>query len=100
MGRQRAPKFYDLCPHPGCTKRGDFCRGFCSSHYLVFRKACQENGSWKSGNPLPNPIVVEKFVWEGDEDSLAQMCEEQERLRLLKSTKRDMKPKEENHENV
>jgi hypothetical protein len=75
------PKFYEPCPHPGCTKRGDFCRGFCSTHYLQFRKACMENGSWWSGTPLAHPIVIEHWEWQGDENSLAEMCEQQENLR-------------------
>jgi hypothetical protein len=90
------PKFYENCPHPGCTKRGDFCRGFCSRHYLEFRKACQANGSWGSGDPLPNPIVVEHWEFEGDEDALAAMCEENERLRALKSAQQDLEKENSN----
>jgi hypothetical protein len=87
-------KFYEMCPAPGCPKRGSFCRGFCSSHYLEFRKACKVNGSWGSGTPLTHPIVIEKFEWQGDEDALATMCEEQERLRAIKETQQDLKSKE------
>jgi hypothetical protein len=50
-----------------------------------------ENGSWKSGTPLASPIVVDHFEWQGDEDSLAAMCEEQERLRSLKVTQQELK---------
>jgi hypothetical protein len=96
MNRQRAPKFYDVCLAPGCTKLGNFARGFCSHHYLIFRRDCQENGSWKSGTPLASPIVIPHFVWEGDEDSLAAMVEEQERLRLLKSTQQKVNQENEN----
>jgi len=45
------------------------------------------NGSWWSGTPLAEPIVIEHFEWVGDEDSLAVMCEEQERLREERETK-------------
>jgi len=58
---------------------------------LEFRKACQANGSWGSGNPLASPIIVEHFVWEGDEDSLVAMVEEQERLRALKTAQQELK---------
>jgi hypothetical protein len=74
-------KFYAQCPAPNCIKRGDFCRGFCSTHYLQFRKAAMENGSWYSGEPLAQPIVIEHWEFEGDEDALAAMVEENERLR-------------------
>jgi hypothetical protein len=87
MNSYRAPKYYDLCPHPGCTKRGDFCRGMCSRHYLVMRKHCIENGSWGNGAPLVSPIVVEHWQWFGDEDSLAALCEENERLRIEKEAR-------------
>jgi hypothetical protein len=70
-----------ICPAPGCTKIGNFARNFCSTHYLAFRKACRENGTWGSGLPLPNPVVIEKWEWFGSEDELAAMCEQQERLR-------------------
>jgi hypothetical protein len=56
----------------------------CSSHYLIFRRDCKANGSWGTGTALPYPIVIEHFEWQGDEDSLATMCEENERLRVLK----------------
>jgi len=75
------PKFFEPCPYPGCTKTGNFCRGFCSSHYLKFRKDCIENCSWGSGAPLAHPIVIEHWEWHGDEDSLAEICEQQEQLR-------------------
>ena len=88
------PRFYDNCPAPGCTKLGSFARGFCTHHYLEFRKACKENGSWYTGEPLAYPIVIEHFEWEGDEDKLAAMCEENERLR--EKREREVKPTEEN----
>jgi hypothetical protein len=50
-----------------------------------------ENGSWYSGTPLPQPIVVEHFEWQGDEDSLAAMVEEQERLRAIKDAQQESK---------
>jgi hypothetical protein len=83
-----------ICPAPGCTKIGNFARNVCSTHYLEFRKACIENSSWGSGNPLASPIVIPHFVWEGDENSLARMCEENERLRLLKIAQQELKSKE------
>jgi hypothetical protein len=89
-------KVHAPCPAPGCTRIGNFARNFCSTHYLEFRKACIENGSWRSGEPLANPIVIEHFQWEGDEDALAAMVEEQERLRALKSTQQDLKSTQEN----
>ena len=79
---RRAPKVYAPCPGPNCTKLGSFCRGFCSTHYLQFRKACKENGSWQNGEVLTQPIVIEHWEWEGSEDELAAMCEQQEKLRL------------------
>jgi hypothetical protein len=81
MHSYRAPKVYDPCPGPDCTKPGSFCRGFCQHHYHEFRAACIENNSWHSGEPLARPIVIEHFEWLGDEDSLAAMCEQQEILR-------------------
>jgi hypothetical protein len=93
---RRAPKVYAPCPGPNCTKLGSFCRGFCSTHYLQFRAACKENGSWKAGEILPQPIVIEHFQWEGDEDSLAAMCEQQENLRLQRE--REARMKAEAHE--
>ena len=78
-------RFYQTCLHPGCTKRGDFCRGMCSPHYLVLRKECRANGSWPDRTPLSRPIVIEKFEWLGDEETLAAMCEEQERLKALEN---------------
>jgi hypothetical protein len=89
-------KFYENCPHPGCTKRGDFCRGFCNQHYLQFRAECISNGSWKSGTPLPRPIIIEHFEWQGDEDALAAMCEEQERLREQREREARLKSEMEN----
>jgi hypothetical protein len=44
--------------------------------------------------------VIEHWEFEGDENALAQMCEENERLRLLKSTQQDVKSEEENHDHV
>jgi hypothetical protein len=44
------------------------------------------NGSWGSGTPLAQPFVIEKFEWQGDEDSLAAMAEDQERLRAIQET--------------
>jgi len=89
----RPAKVHTPCLGPSCTKPGSFARGFCSHHYLEFRKACQENGSWGSGAPLPSPIVIEKFEWLGDEDALAAMCEENERLRE-KQERENVKSKE------
>jgi len=88
-----------LCPAPGCTKVGDFARNFCSKHYLEFRKDCKANGSWYTSAPLPSPIVIVRFQWEGDEESLAEMCEEQEKLRIERQ-KRKQQPvaEEKNHE--
>jgi hypothetical protein len=40
---------------------------------------------------LASPIVIPHFVWEGDEESLAAMVEEQERLRALTSAQQDLK---------
>jgi hypothetical protein len=80
----KSAKVHAPCSAPGCTKSGNFARNFCSTHYLEFRKACRENGSWYSGTPLASPIVIEKFEWQGDEDSLAAMCEKNERLKTLK----------------
>ena len=84
MSRPRARKFYENCPAPGCLKPGDFARNFCSHHYLEFRKECVRNGSWHRGEILPSPIIIPHFVWEGSEDELAAMVEEQERLREQK----------------
>ena len=85
-------RFFKNCLHPGCTKRGDFCRGFCGHHYLIFRKHCKENGSWGNANPLPRPIVIEHWEWEGSEDELAAMCEEQQRLKALKGQQEQNEP--------
>jgi hypothetical protein len=95
--RDAVAKFYDICPHPSCTKRGDFCRGMCSSHYLIFRRDCQANGSWGSGDPLPSPIVIKHWEWMGSEDELAAMVEQQERLRSLKAAQKELK--EEKYDN-
>ena len=35
----------DRCPHPGCDQVGNWCRGFCITHYRVFREQCKNNGS-------------------------------------------------------
>jgi hypothetical protein len=83
-----------LCPHPGCTRVGNFARSMCSTHYLIFRRDCKSNGSWYSGNPLASPIVIPHFVWEGDEESLARMCEEQEKLRERREREAGLKSKE------
>ena len=90
----RQPKVHGPCLAPGCDQPGSFARNFCGRHYGEFRKACRENGSWYTAEPLANPIVIEKFEWQGDEDSLAAMCEENERLRLIKEAK-DLKAEEE-----
>jgi hypothetical protein len=77
---------------------GNFARSMCSTHYLIFRRDCLANGSWGSDNPLPNPIVIEHWQWFGDEDALAAMCEENERLRALKSAQLDVKQETQNVE--
>jgi hypothetical protein len=85
------PKYYENCLAPDCQMPGSFCRRFCQKHYLVFRKACIENHSWGSGEPLAQPIVIEHWEFFGDEDSLAAMCEEQERLKAIKNAKQEPK---------
>jgi hypothetical protein len=100
MNLQRPPKVYAACLAPGCTKPGSFARGMCIHCYLVLKKACQENGSWRNREPLAHPIVIEHWEFEGDENALAQMCEENERLRLLKSTQQHVNSEEENHDHV
>jgi hypothetical protein len=47
------------------------------------------NGSWRSGTPLPSPIMIERWEFQGSEDELAEMCEKNEQLKLLKSPKQE-----------
>jgi hypothetical protein len=94
MNFPRAPKYYAPCPAPGCVLPGSFCRNFCQKHYLEFRKECVRNGSWHRGEILPSPITIARWEWFGDEDSLARMCEENERLRAIKEAK-DLKQENE-----
>jgi hypothetical protein len=99
MNSYRAPKVYAPCLAPGCTKLGNFARFFCSTHYLEFRAECISNNSWHRGEILPSPITIERWEWFGDEESLAQICEENERLRAVKEAK-DLKSEEEHHNDV
>jgi hypothetical protein len=71
------PKHTALCPAPGCTKVGDFARNFCNRHYLEFRAACIENGSWGRDAELPRPVIP-KFEWLGDEQALIDRLEKEE----------------------
>jgi len=86
----RRPNKTKMCPTPGCTRLGDFCRTFCSRHYGEFSRACIANGSltkkMRDNNlamlRLEHPVdVLPHWEFEGDEDTLAKMCEEQEKVR-------------------
>jgi hypothetical protein len=83
---RKAPKFYERCPAPGCTKVGDFCRGFCCHCYLVMRAHCIANGSWGNGDhEFPSPEPPPKWEYEPTEQQvadLAELMENQERERL------------------
>ena len=73
------------CHAPGCTNVGDCARGFCGSHYNAFRKACIENGSWALRG-LPDPMIP-KFEYEGDEQTLIDLLEKEDREKKYRGTK-------------
>jgi hypothetical protein len=75
------PKSHERCPAKDCTKLGDFCRGFCSHHYLEFRKSRIALGIWGRNMPMPKPELPSRWEFEGDELALIAMTEEQERER-------------------
>jgi hypothetical protein len=72
------------CVAPFCDRAGTFCRGFCSSCYLAFRKACRENGSWTDKDDREEAMTkllhpVQHFEYEGDEGALIKALEAQEK---------------------
>ena len=72
------PAYTAKCHAPGCITVGDCARGFCARHWKEFRAACIANGSWSRATKLPSPIIP-KFEYEGDEQALIEMTEQQER---------------------
>jgi len=64
-----------MCPVPKCTKRGDFARGFCSKHYLEFRAACIQNGSWSKSDALAEPVRP-KWEYEPTPEQVSALIEQ------------------------
>ena len=84
---RRPAKHYEPCPAPNCTKLGDFCRGFCSHHYLEMRKACIENGSRMNGDhEFRAPEPLPRWEYQGREQELIDALEAQDRESQSKST--------------
>jgi hypothetical protein len=83
--RRRRPSVYENCAWPGCTKLGDYCRGFCRPCFRIFREHCIANGSW--GNRDDVAEAVQRYLhpelppweYEGNEQALIEMTEQQER---------------------
>jgi hypothetical protein len=72
---------------PDCPNLGNCARGFCATHFLKFRAACIQNGSWTHKqdreeflrlflHPVPTPWEYEN---EHGEAELIALAEEQER---------------------
>ena len=80
----RRPPVKEKCAwpvEPLCNQLGDFARGFCARHFLMFRDHCLANGSWTSRHDRDEFLrlflhpELPHWTWEGDEASLIAMLE-------------------------
>jgi len=78
----------EICPHPGCNQVGNYCRGFCITHFRVFREHCIANGSWGRKDEeletkwkMLHPELAKPWEYENPEGEaeLARLAEPQEK---------------------
>jgi hypothetical protein len=66
MMPSKSRKLIEQCHSPGCTRKGSFARGLCGLHWRIFKKHCQETGSWSRATPTPKPELP-KWTFENPE---------------------------------